>query len=84
MPKLKHTNNLDTCIRVVGVDLRIGIKKDMRLKELGLRVQNLLFILGSLVNITLGGGGLYDHFMSMKFFTLIVNKMFIRVPKIMR
>jgi hypothetical protein len=58
-------------------------KKDMCLEKNGLCAQNMLFALGSIVNITLGERGLYDHFMSMKLFTLIINKMFIRVSKIM-
>jgi hypothetical protein len=45
-------------------------------------VQNMLTILGSLVNII--GGDLYDHLVSTRVFTMIVIKTFILALKIMR
>ena len=46
-------------------------------KEIGLRAQNLLTILGSVVNII--GGDQYDHLMISIIFTLITNKIFIEL-----
>ena len=39
------------------------------------------YLLGSMVNML--GGYLYDHLMSMRMFTLMVNNMLIRALKIM-
>ena len=70
-----------------------GHQQGMHLKEIGLRVQNLLVIrLSSIVNMIFGGGRpggkgggeLYDQLMSMRIFTLIMNKIFMIAPKIMR
>ena len=48
-----------------------GHHKNMCIDEIGLHVQNMLIILGSLVNmIFFFGGGVYDHLMSMIFFHL--------------
>ena len=47
----------------------------MCLKEIGFHVQNMLTILGSIINIF--GGDLEDHLMSKRIFTLMMNKMFI-------
>ena len=44
-----------------------GYENDMRLKEIGLGCQNMITILGSMVSITWGEGGLYDHFSSKNF-----------------
>lgn len=44
----------------------------MCFKETGLHVQNMIFILGSKANIKALGGGIYDHLVSTRFFTLIV------------
>lgn len=53
-----------------------GHQKEMCLKEVELRAQNTLTILGSTVNII--GGDLYDYFISTRIFTLIINKIIIR------
>ena len=50
--------------------------------ESELHVQNLLSILGSMVNIIEGRPIIYDHLMSMRIFTLIVKMVIIRAPKI--
>ena len=42
----------------LGVDLRKGTRRHV-LNEIGLRAQNLLIVIGSIVNII--GGDLYDH-----------------------
>jgi hypothetical protein len=50
-------------------------QKDMWFKEIGLRTQILLIVLGSMVNVTVREGrSLYYHLMSMRIFTLIMNK----------
>ena len=54
----------------------------MCLKEILDYAQNMLTILGSIVNIT--GGDMYDHFKNFKIVTLIMNKIFICAQKIMR
>ena len=40
-------------------------------KEIGLLAHSMITIIGSVVNI-IGGGGLYEHLMSMGNFTLII------------
>ena len=57
-------------------------QKAMCLKEIGLRAYKLVTILDSVVNII--GTTYYDHLLRMRIFTLIMNKIFIRAPKIMR
>ena len=47
----------------LGVDLKKRTKINMYLEEIGLRAQNILTILGSLVN-NIGRAGLYDYSMS--------------------
>ena len=54
----------------------------MCLKEIGLHVQNVMIILGLVVNII--EENLYDHFTSTRIFTLMLSKIFIRAPKILR
>jgi hypothetical protein len=46
----------------------------------------MIIIVDSIVNIIRGwgGGGLFTHSMNMRIFTLILRKIFIRVPKIMK
>jgi hypothetical protein len=46
----------------------------MCLKDIGLRAQYLLTILGPIINII---GDLNDHIVSSRIFTLIMNKIFI-------
>ena len=62
----------------LSVDLRADNEKNknknMHLKEIGLHAQNMLTILGSIVNVS--GETLYDHLMSTRIFTLITNKIF--------
>ena len=50
------------------------------LKDIGLRPQNMVTILGSIVNMIGRGGDLYYCFTSSRIFTLIMNKIFIRAP----
>ena len=64
----------------VGVAPRTNFEKTC-LKESELHAQNMIIILGSIVNIM---GDLYDHLMSMRIFTLMMNKIFIGAPKVMR
>ena len=49
--------------------------KKMCAQEIELRTQNMLTILGSIVNII--SGGIYDNLISTRIFTLIMNEMFI-------
>ena len=49
-------------------------QEDVCLKEIRLCAPNMITILGSMVNVT---RGTYDHLMSMRLFTLIMNKIFI-------
>ena len=66
------------------VDLRKQKKVHM-FQKIGLYVQNLSTMLGSIVNIIyLFGGGLYDHWMRKRIFTLIMNNIFVWAPKIVR
>ena len=51
-----------------------GDQKNMGSKEIGLCAQNMTTISNSTVNII--GGNLYDHLMSTKIFTLIMNEIF--------
>ena len=44
-------------------------------QENGLHAQDMLTILGSIVNII--GGPTYDHLVSLKILTLIINKTFV-------
>lgn len=51
----------------------------MCLEEIGPNVQNLLVILGSIVNIIVWGGGkIYDHYVRERIFTLLKKKIFIQ------
>ena len=43
-------------------------------EDIGLHVQNMLAILGSIMNII--GGDLYDHLINMRIFILEIKKMF--------
>ena len=52
-------------------------------KDIGLRVQNVMTVLSLIVNI-IDGDLLYDHFMSIRIFTLMINEIFIRALNIMR
>ena len=45
-------------------------------KEIGLRAQNMIIIIGSNINI-IGGQGVYDQVMSVRVFTLIMGMIFI-------
>jgi hypothetical protein len=55
-----------------GVALRTYTKKTHVLKEIGLHVQNIITIHCSIIDI-IGGGGLYDHVMSMRIFLVVIN-----------
>ena len=52
-----------------------GHQEGVCLKEIGLHAQNMLSILGSMVNMI--GEDLYDHLMSTRIFILIMNMIFI-------
>ena len=61
--------------------------KETHIKEIGLYAQNLLIILDSIVNNSyfyFGGEDLHDHLMRKRIFTLIMDKIFKRGPKIIR
>ena len=60
-----------------------GYLRDMCSKDIGLRVQNVMTVLSLIVNI-IDGDLLYDHFMSIRIFTLMINEIFIRALNIMR
>ena len=62
--------------------LQEQIPKDMHVKEIRLHAENVLTILASIINIV--GRDLYGHFTITKIFTLIMNKIFLWAPKIMR
>ena len=64
-----------------GLAPRTDTEKAFVNKEIGVCAPNMIIILGL---ISTQGGGLYDHIVSMRIFTLIVNKMFIGTHKIMR
>ena len=53
----------------------------MSLRVIGMRAENMMTILSVVVNIM---GGAYDQLMNTGIFTLIMNKRFIWVAKIMR
>jgi hypothetical protein len=54
------------------------------LEEIGLHYQNMITILGSIVSIIRGFNTVYVHLMSMRNFTVIMNKIFTGGPTIMR
>ena len=57
-----------------------GPQKGSSLKEIGLHAQNMIIVLDSTCNITVGcggGGGLYDHLMNTKIFTFMIDKIFL-------
>jgi hypothetical protein len=66
----------------LGADLRIDIKKYICSIEIGLRAQSMLTILGSIANMI--GRTYMTTYMRMRIITLILNKIFIWTPKIMR
>ena len=59
-----------------GVAPRTDIEKKCALKKIKLRAQNVITILGSIVNI-IGGWGLYDHSMGTRTFYSIMNNIVI-------
>ena len=60
-------------------------QKDICLKEAGLRAHNMITVLNSIININFFGGGYtYDHLISTRIFTSIMNKTFIWALKIMK
>ena len=62
----------------LDVALRMD-RKDIFLNKIGRHAQNMITILGLLVNTIVeeGGGRLLDHLMSTRIFSLIMNKIFI-------
>jgi hypothetical protein len=61
---------------VVRCGSKSEYQKNLDLKKIRLRTQNMMI---AIVNII--GVGLYDHFMSTIIFTFMMNKIFIRAPK---
>ena len=61
-----------------------GYQEDMFRKEIGLRAQHTNTILSSIIDIIGLGGGYMTHLTSTSIFNLIMNKIFVRGPKIMR
>ena len=59
---------------VIKFSFRNGYQKNMCLNEIRLRAQNMITVRGSIAHIIEGNP--YDHLMSMKIFTLIMNKIF--------
>ena len=58
-----------------------GYQIDMCPKEIDLHAQKMIIVLGSIVNII---EGIHDYLKSTRIFILIMNKIFIQAPKIMR
>ena len=56
--------------------------EDMHVKEIRLHAENIITVLDSITNIV--GRDLYDHFIITRIYTFIMNKIFLRAPKIMR
>ena len=52
-------------------------QEDMCSKHIGLCAQNMITIVGSIININGVEEDLYDHLMSTKIFPLIMNKIFV-------
>ena len=79
MPNSRH-------LRVRGmwldVDRRTDTKEMCVQERIGLHAQQMLTIVGSIVNMI--RGNLHDHLTSMRIFTLISNKKFTRTPKFIR
>ena len=53
----------------------------MCFKKIELGAQYMITIMNSTVNIIQGEEGLYDHFMSTRMFTMIMDKVFIWAPQ---
>ena len=72
---------------MIWCGLKNGHHKDFYLEEIvGVCVQNLITFLSAIVSV-IGRGrrvDLYDHLMSTRIFTLIMNMMFLRALKIKR
>ena len=60
-----------------------GYYEKQVLKKIGLRVPNMCKLHFKL-NSQCSEGGIYDHVLSTRIFTLIINVIFIQVPKDMR
>ena len=60
------------------------MEKKCVLKEIELHAQIMLIVLTLIVNRIEKTFNLYDHFIGTTIFRFIVNKIFIRAPKIMR
>ena len=73
MTHLERTSIFEWC--EVSWDLDMDTNKTKCLKEFELRGQNLVTILGSIVNII--GVDLYDNLMRTRVFTLTINKLVI-------
>ena len=67
---------------VIRFDYKNGYQIDIRLKEIGVRAENMITTLGSIGSII--GEHLYDHLMSTRTFNLIMSKTFILALKVMR
>ena len=67
---------------VVRCGSKNGYQRDTNSKEIGRCAQNMLVILGSMINKYWGDPD--DHLMSMRMFNLLMNKIIMGPPKIMR
>jgi hypothetical protein len=65
-------SQLDTYIGVVRCHTKNGYKQDTYLKEIGLCAQNMITIVGSIVDII--GGNLYGHLICTRFFAFTMNR----------
>ena len=62
---------------------RMDLIKGMCFKKIGVHAQHITIGLGSITNIIVWGD-LYDHYMSTRIVTLIMNAIFIRTSKFIR
>jgi hypothetical protein len=67
---------------VVRFDYKNGYRIDICLKEIGVRAENMITTLGSIVSII--GEHLYGHLMSTRIFNLILSKTFILALNVIR
>ena len=73
MTHLGRTSIFEWC--VLSWDLNMDTNETKCLKEVGLRAQNMVTILGSIVNMI--GEDLYDHLIRMRMLTLTINNLVI-------
>ena len=73
MTHLGRTPIFEWC--VLSWDLNMDTNETKCLKEVGLRAQNMVTILGSIVNMI--GEDLYNHLIRMRMLTLTINNLVI-------